>query len=65
MPKKAKNKAEETNGAEPVSSQSKNISLKDVAAFVKLSPTTVSVVLNYSPLADSISSGLGFATMRE
>lgn len=36
------------------SSTRRNVSLKDVAAAVKLSPTTVSVVLNYSPLADSI-----------
>jgi DNA-binding LacI/PurR family transcriptional regulator len=54
MPKKDKNKTPETNGDAADSSQQKNVSLKDVAAFVKLSPTTVSVVLNYSPLADSI-----------
>jgi len=54
MPKKDKNKAQESNGSAADSSQQKNISLKDVAASLKLSPTTVSVVLNYSPLADSI-----------
>ncbi len=54
MPKKDKNKAQESNGNATDSSQQKNISLKDVAASLKLSPTTVSVVLNYSPLADSI-----------
>jgi DNA-binding LacI/PurR family transcriptional regulator len=54
MPTKDKNKAKETNGSQVDSSQQKNISLKDVAASLKLSPTTVSVVLNYSPLADSI-----------
>jgi DNA-binding LacI/PurR family transcriptional regulator len=54
MPTKDKNKAKEPNGSSADSSQQKNISLKDVAASLKLSPTTVSVVLNYSPLADSI-----------
>jgi DNA-binding LacI/PurR family transcriptional regulator len=54
MPIKNKNKAKESNGSSVDSSQQKNISLKDVAASLKLSPTTVSVVLNYSPLADSI-----------
>jgi len=54
MPKKSKNKAQESNGGASNPAQSKNVSLKDVAASVKLSPTTVSVVLNYSPLADSI-----------
>ncbi|MBS1798114.1 MAG: LacI family DNA-binding transcriptional regulator [Acidobacteria bacterium] len=54
MPTKDKNKAIESNGSLIDSSQQKNISLKDVAASLKLSPTTVSVVLNYSPLADSI-----------
>lgn len=54
MPKKNKNKAQESNSGSTDSSQPKNVSLKDVAASVKLSPTTVSVVLNYSPLADSI-----------
>lgn len=54
MPAKNKNKAHESNGNSPDSAPLKNIGLKDVAAFVKLSPTTVSVVLNYSPLADSI-----------
>jgi LacI family transcriptional regulator len=54
MPTKDKNKAQESNGSQIDSSQQKNISLKDVAASLKLSPTTVSVVLNYSPLADSI-----------
>lgn len=54
MPKKDKKKAKESNGDSPDSSPQKTIGLKDVAAFVKLSPTTVSVVLNYSPLADSI-----------
>lgn len=44
--------AAETDSAEPSSRRS--VSLKDVAAAVRLSPTTVSVVLNYSPLADSI-----------
>lgn len=54
MPIKNKNKAKESNGGSIDSSQQKNISLKDVAASLKLSPTTVSVVLNYSPLSDSI-----------
>lgn len=54
MPKKNKNKAQEFDGSLIDSSQQKNIGLKDVAASLKLSPTTVSVVLNYSPLADSI-----------
>jgi DNA-binding LacI/PurR family transcriptional regulator len=54
MPTKIKNKAKESDGSPVDSSQQKNISLKDVAASLKLSPTTVSVVLNYSPLADSI-----------
>ena len=54
MPKKIKNKAPESNGRPIDPVQKKNISLKDVAASLKLSPTTVSVVLNYSPLADSI-----------
>ena len=52
MPAKIKNKDSENGSGD--SSPQKNIGLKDVAAFVKLSPTTVSVVLNYSPLADSI-----------
>jgi DNA-binding LacI/PurR family transcriptional regulator len=54
MPTKNKNKAKESDDASVDSSVQKNISLKDVAASLKLSPTTVSVVLNYSPLADSI-----------
>jgi LacI family transcriptional regulator len=54
MPTKDKNKAQESGGNAADSSQQKNIGLKDVAASLKLSPTTVSVVLNYSPLADSI-----------
>jgi len=54
MPTKNKNKAKESDGNHVEASQQKNISLKDVAASLKLSPTTVSVVLNYSPLADSI-----------
>ncbi len=54
MPKKDKNKAPESNGSSIDSAQQKNVSLKDVAASLKLSPTTVSVVLNYSPLSDSI-----------
>ncbi len=54
MPIKNKNKAKESNRDSIDSSLQKNISLKDVAASLKLSPTTVSVVLNYSPLADSI-----------
>jgi len=54
MPKKNKKKAQESNGSTADSSPQKNIGLKDVAASVRLSPTTVSVVLNYSPLADSI-----------
>jgi LacI family transcriptional regulator len=54
MPTRNKKKARESNGNSTDSSQQKNIGLKDVAASVKLSPTTVSVVLNYSPLADSI-----------
>jgi DNA-binding LacI/PurR family transcriptional regulator len=52
--KNKKNKAKENNESAVDTSQQKNISLKDVAASLKLSPTTVSVVLNYSPLADSI-----------
>ncbi|HEY0461659.1 MAG TPA: LacI family DNA-binding transcriptional regulator [Pyrinomonadaceae bacterium] len=54
MPTRDKNKAKESDGNSTDSSPQKNISLKDVAASLKLSPTTVSVVLNYSPLADSI-----------
>lgn len=54
MPKKNKNKAPASDGQTADSAPQKNVSLKDVAAAVKLSPTTVSVVLNYSPLADSI-----------
>jgi DNA-binding LacI/PurR family transcriptional regulator len=53
MPTKKPNKAKESNDSS-IDSQQKNISLKDVAASVKLSPTTVSIVLNYSPLSDSI-----------
>jgi DNA-binding LacI/PurR family transcriptional regulator len=54
MPTKNKKKAQESDGVSTDSSQQKNVGLKDVAASLKLSPTTVSVVLNYSPLADSI-----------
>jgi DNA-binding LacI/PurR family transcriptional regulator len=54
MPAKNKNKTQESGNGSGDSSPQKNIGLKDVAASVKLSPTTVSVVLNYSPLADSI-----------
>jgi LacI family transcriptional regulator len=54
MPSKNKNQAIDSDGDAVDSAKQKNISLKDVAASVKLSPTTVSVVLNYSPLADSI-----------
>lgn len=54
MPKKNKKKAQESNGSPADSSEQRSIGLKDVAAFVRLSPTTVSVVLNYSPLSDSI-----------
>lgn len=53
MPKKTKKKAQKSNGNSG-DFQQKTIGLKDVAASVRLSPTTVSVVLNYSPLADSI-----------
>ena len=45
MPTREKNKAKGSDGDEMGSSQQKNISLKDVAASLKLSPTTVSVVL--------------------
>src|SRR5688572_4654616 len=54
MPKKNKHKAPASGAQTNDSAPPKNVSLKDVAAAVKLSPTTVSVVLNYSPLADSI-----------
>jgi DNA-binding LacI/PurR family transcriptional regulator len=54
MPAKNKNTVKESGNGTGNSAPPKNIGLKDVAAFVKLSPTTVSVVLNYSPLADSI-----------
>ncbi len=54
MPVKKEKRARNSNGNLMDSSQQKNISLKDVAASLKLSPTTVSIVLNYSPLADSI-----------
>lgn len=51
--KSSKIQSDTENGSSDSSSR-RNVSLKDVAAAVKLSPTTVSVVLNYSPLADSI-----------
>lgn len=54
MPKKDKIGSQESNGSSTDNPPQKNVSLKDVAASVKLSPTTVSVVLNYSPLSDSI-----------
>ena len=54
MSVKKEKKAGNSNDNSMESLQQKNISLKAVAAYLKLSPTTVSIVLNNSPLADSI-----------
>ena len=40
--------------AAPSKPRAKSVTLKDVARYLELSPTTVSVVLNRSPVADSI-----------
>ncbi len=54
MPKENKSPAQKTTDGLIDASAKKNIGLKDVAAALKLSPTTVSFVLNNSPLSDSI-----------
>lgn len=53
MPDKSKQN-DNRNGSSGIVSEEKAVSLKDLAASLKLSPTTVSLVLNSAPTANSI-----------